>query len=175
LNKLDHCIDHEWYTYNSGREWQQSHFYFFSTAKRLFQELEQNGFIKHLQYRKANGDYRRSVTLLSHVSTQIQAICAEHTSVLTAAQKTPPPRQKILERSQICREDAKEAPKKNLQIKNLQVKNTNPCTIRTTTAYAQNMLKHRYYRNVHRVIQGLSNVAVKLVFEVTPQPDLCHC
>ena len=40
------------------------------------------------------------------------------------------------------------------------------------TAHAQDMLQHRYYRNIQRVFEGLINRPVNLVFEVSPPLQL---
>lgn len=45
-------------------------------------------------------------------------------------------------------------------------------TIGVPSAHAQEMLQHRYYRNVHRVIEGLGNTPLTLVFEVSASTSL---
>lgn len=43
-------------------------------------------------------------------------------------------------------------------------------TVGVPTAHAQDMLQHRYYRNIQRVVEGLQNRPVKIEFEVYVPP-----
>lgn len=125
MNRLDHCIDGQWYTYNSAREWQQQHFVWISpeTVKRLFQELEEEGYIERYQFHKGRGDCRQWVTIPAKALVLINLICIENAPTPSAQQKTPRGAQLTpMTESNLATLDAKDSPtisessNKNLQI-----------------------------------------------------------
>lgn len=79
--KSDHCIDGQWYSYNSAREWRDAHFWYLSasTIKAAFQWLEEKGYVQRIQHHKERGDCRMWVTIPAVSRARIDAISAANT------------------------------------------------------------------------------------------------
>lgn len=122
--KMDHCIDGQWYSYNSAREWRDAHFWHLSVAtiKATFQWLEEKGYVQRIQHHKDRGDCRMWVTIPAESRSRIDAISA----VNTPDKKTP------MGDKNVTALGEKDSPtKENLQIENQHIKT--PKISQTTT------------------------------------------